>query len=137
MTWSLALRWRWPSLEMLDALKRWPMMWKGGFPRIRWCTSVTCRWFEHASLSIRAIPRKRSNCCKLQFLMSWALACNSGQLYPIYVRGEAYLAAHQGAEAAAEFQKIIEHRGVVGSDPIGALAHLQTGKSVCDRGREE
>jgi hypothetical protein len=37
------------------------------------------------------------------------------------VRGEANLAAHQGAEAAIEFQKILDHRGVVGSDPIGAL----------------
>jgi eukaryotic-like serine/threonine-protein kinase len=52
-----------------------------------------------------------------------------GALYPIYVRGEAYLAAHQGTEAAVEFQKILHHRGVVGSDPIGALAHLQLGRA--------
>ena len=52
-----------------------------------------------------------------------------GALYPIYVRGEAYLAAHKGAEAAAEFQKIIDHRGIVVSDPIGALARLQLGRA--------
>jgi hypothetical protein len=52
-----------------------------------------------------------------------------GALYPIYVRGEAHLTAHQGAEAAIEFQKILDHRGVVGSDPIGALAHLQLGRA--------
>jgi eukaryotic-like serine/threonine-protein kinase len=52
-----------------------------------------------------------------------------GALYPIYIRGEAYLAAHHGAEAAIEFQKILSHRGVVGSDPIGALAHLQLGRA--------
>jgi hypothetical protein len=52
-----------------------------------------------------------------------------GALYPIYVRGEAHLAAHQGTEAAIEFQKILDHRGVVGSDPIGALAHLQLGRA--------
>ena len=52
-----------------------------------------------------------------------------GALYPVYVRGEAYLAAHQGAEAAAEFQKILDHRGIVVSDPIGALAHLQLGRA--------
>jgi hypothetical protein len=52
-----------------------------------------------------------------------------GPLYPIYVRGEAHLAAHQGAEAAIEFQKILDHRGIVGSDPIGALAHLQLGRA--------
>jgi tetratricopeptide (TPR) repeat protein len=45
-------------------------------------------------------------------------------LYPVYVRGEAYLAAHRGSEAAAEFQKILDHRGVVFNEPIGAFAHL-------------
>jgi DNA-binding winged helix-turn-helix (wHTH) protein len=52
-----------------------------------------------------------------------------GALYPVYVRGEARLAAHQAAEAAAEFQKILDHRGIVVSDPIGALAHLQLGRA--------
>jgi serine/threonine protein kinase/tetratricopeptide (TPR) repeat protein len=54
---------------------------------------------------------------------------NFGALYPVYVRGEAYLALHQGAEAAAEFQEILDHRGIVISDPIGALAHLQLGRA--------
>ena len=53
----------------------------------------------------------------------------AGNLYPAYVRGLAYLAAHQGAEAAGEFQKILDHRGIVLSDPIGALAHLQLGRA--------
>ena len=53
----------------------------------------------------------------------------AGNLYPAYVRGLAYLAAHQGSEAAAEFQKILDHRGIVGSDPIGALAQLQIGRA--------
>ncbi len=48
---------------------------------------------------------------------------------PVYVRGEAYLMAHRGIEAAAEFQKIIDHRGIVAGDPIGALAHLQLGRA--------
>jgi tetratricopeptide (TPR) repeat protein len=43
--------------------------------------------------------------------------------------GEAYLAAHQGREAAAEFQKILDHPGVVLNGPIGALAHLQLGRA--------
>jgi tetratricopeptide (TPR) repeat protein len=54
---------------------------------------------------------------------------NFGALYPVYVRGEAYLALHQGVEAAAEFQKILDHRGIVVSDPIGALAHLQLARA--------
>jgi hypothetical protein len=53
-----------------------------------------------------------------------------GALYPIYVRGEAYLAAHKGAEAASEFQKVLDHRGIVSIDPIGALAHLQLGRAL-------
>jgi hypothetical protein len=52
-----------------------------------------------------------------------------GALYPVYVRGMTYLAAHQGVEAATEFQKILAHRGVTISDPIGALARLQLGRA--------
>jgi serine/threonine protein kinase len=55
-------------------------------------------------------------------------------LYPVYVRGEAYLAAHQGSEAAAEFQKILDHRGIVLNEPIGALAHLQLGRAYTMQG---
>jgi DNA-binding winged helix-turn-helix (wHTH) protein/predicted Zn-dependent protease len=54
---------------------------------------------------------------------------NWPNLYPIYVRGEAYLAAREGREAAAEFQKILDHRGIVINEPIGALAHLQLGRA--------
>jgi serine/threonine protein kinase/tetratricopeptide (TPR) repeat protein len=50
-------------------------------------------------------------------------------LYPVYVRGQAFLAAHQGAQAAAEFQKILDWRGVVANEPIGALAHLGLARS--------
>jgi len=47
-----------------------------------------------------------------------------GSLYPVYVRGRTYLAARQGAEAAREFQKIVDHRGIVIGDAFGVLAHL-------------
>jgi hypothetical protein len=53
-----------------------------------------------------------------------------GALYPVYVRGEAYLAAHRGAEAAAEFEKILDHPGIVVSDPVGAAARLQLGRAL-------
>jgi hypothetical protein len=49
---------------------------------------------------------------------------NISCLYPVYVRGEAYLAAGQGSAAAAEFQKIIDHRGIVWNCWTAALAHL-------------
>ena len=55
-------------------------------------------------------------------------------LYPVYVRGEAYLAVHRGAEAAVEFQKILDHRGIVLNLPIGALAHLQIGRAYAMQG---
>jgi len=45
-------------------------------------------------------------------------------LYAVYLRGEAYLAAKQGAAAQREFQKILDHYGAVGNQPIGALTHL-------------
>jgi tetratricopeptide (TPR) repeat protein len=55
-------------------------------------------------------------------------------LYPVYVRGDAYLAAHQGIEAAAEFQKILGHHGVVQNGSIGALAHLGLGRAYVLQG---
>jgi eukaryotic-like serine/threonine-protein kinase len=45
-------------------------------------------------------------------------------MYAVYVRGEAYLRARQGFAAAAEFQKILDHRGIVMNSPVGALARL-------------
>lgn len=50
-------------------------------------------------------------------------------LYPAYVRGEALMASHQGSQAAAEFQKILDWRGVVVMEPIGAVAHLGLGRA--------
>src|SRR5207244_5017337 len=57
-----------------------------------------------------------------------------GALCPVFVRGEAYLAAHQGSEAAAEFQKILDHRGILLNEPIGALAQLQIGRAYAMQG---
>ena len=53
-----------------------------------------------------------------------------GSLYPVYVRGESHLAQHQGAQAATEFQKILDHPGLVFADPVGAVAHLQLGRAL-------
>jgi class 3 adenylate cyclase/tetratricopeptide (TPR) repeat protein len=50
-------------------------------------------------------------------------------LYPIYFRGQAYLVAKNGAGAADEFQKILDHASIVGNEPIGALAHLGLGRA--------
>ena len=48
----------------------------------------------------------------------------STYMYPVYVRGQSYLAARQGSAAAAEFQRILNWPGVVSNEPIGALAYL-------------
>jgi eukaryotic-like serine/threonine-protein kinase len=55
-------------------------------------------------------------------------------LYPAYVRGEAYLLAHNGTAAAAEFQKLLDHRGIVLNFVTGALAHLQLGRAYAMAG---
>jgi eukaryotic-like serine/threonine-protein kinase len=47
-----------------------------------------------------------------------------GMMYPVYLRGQAYLLARQGKKAAAEFQEMLNHRGIVLNFPLGALAHL-------------
>jgi tetratricopeptide (TPR) repeat protein len=52
-----------------------------------------------------------------------------GAMYPTYVRGLSYLELHKSAEAAAEFQKTLEHPGVVLEDPMGALARLQLARA--------
>jgi serine/threonine protein kinase/Flp pilus assembly protein TadD len=50
-------------------------------------------------------------------------------LFPVYVRGKSYLAAHNGSGAAAEFQNILNHPSLVLNEPVGALARLQLGRA--------
>jgi DNA-binding winged helix-turn-helix (wHTH) protein/tetratricopeptide (TPR) repeat protein len=52
-----------------------------------------------------------------------------GALYPVYVRGLAYLAERRGTEATQQFQKILDHSGIVVSDPIGVLAYVQLARA--------
>jgi len=52
-----------------------------------------------------------------------------GTLYPAYVRGQAYLQANNGAAAVAEFQKVLDHRGIVQNFVTASLAHLQIGRA--------
>jgi tetratricopeptide (TPR) repeat protein len=81
---------------------------------------------------------------RLQTALSYDLAtpgtaffAKFGGLYPAYVRGQAYLEAGRGREAAAEFQKVMDHRGIVLADPIGALAHLQLGRALALSGDKD
>jgi hypothetical protein len=88
---------------------------------------------------LSALDRKKptDSMEQLQIALPYELAVNGlnfnhfylGGLYSAYVRGEAFAAAHRYADAAAEFQKILDHRGIVGADPIGVLVHLQLGRT--------
>ena len=57
-----------------------------------------------------------------------------GALYPVYVSGQAYLATQQGADAATEFQKIVDHPGITIGDALGALAHLGIARAYAMQG---
>ena len=89
--------------------------------------------------ALSALGREKSaeSVEQLQIALRYELAVNGlnfnhyylGGLHSAYVRGQAFTALHRYGEAAAEFQKILDHRGIVGADPIGALAHWQLGRT--------
>jgi len=84
-----------------------------------------------------AIELKRGNAMRALEYLEPAASYEAGWfvLYrPAYVRGEAYFLAHRGQEAASEFQKIIDHRGVVVNEPFGALAHLGLARAYTMQG---
>jgi eukaryotic-like serine/threonine-protein kinase len=64
-----------------------------------------------------------------------AFVANLSCLYPTYIRGEAYLASGQGKEAAAEFQKILDHSGIVWNCWTGVLAHLGVARANATESR--
>ncbi len=60
-----------------------------------------------------------------------------GGLHSAYLRGQAYRAVGKHAESVAEFQKLLRHRGIVGPDPVGVLAHLELGRTFAAGDREK
>jgi DNA-binding SARP family transcriptional activator len=86
-----------------------------------------------AALKVGAPPNARQ---ELQPAERYELAMNGltengfyGTMYPAYVRGEAFLAEGRGVEAAAEFQKLIDHRGLTLADPTAALARIEIARA--------
>jgi hypothetical protein len=65
----------------------------------------------------------------IEFANTTFSSINASCLYPTYMRGQAYLATGQGGAAAAEFQKILDHNGIVGNCWTGALARLGTARA--------
>jgi predicted Zn-dependent protease len=62
---------------------------------------------------------------------------NPAPLGPIFFRGQAYLAGGQNKEAAAEFQRILDNRGITLNSPIGSLAHLCLGRALAAAGETD
>ena len=94
----------------------------------------------HAAVALHAADGKRA-VDALAASTPYELAEGNGAftfaLYPVYLRGEAYLAAKQGAAARAEFQKILDYSDVVGNEPIGALAHLGLARAYALQAQSE
>jgi serine/threonine protein kinase/tetratricopeptide (TPR) repeat protein len=84
-----------------------------------------------------AVAMDRNNAAKaveiLQPVLPYDLA-NGRRLHSVYERGQAYLMLHKGNEAAAEFQKISDHRGVVQNSVVVSLAHLGLGRAYAIAG---
>jgi eukaryotic-like serine/threonine-protein kinase len=75
-----------------------------------------------------ALESLRSPTSPLELGLVNTAAANSC-LYPVYLRGEAYIESNQGGTAEAEFEKIFEHRGIVQNCASGALARLQVARA--------
>ena len=69
----------------------------------------------------------------LEAIVDYELA-SAGPLYPAYMRGRAYLSQQNTTAAAAEFQKLLDHSGIVLNDPLGALARLQLARAYALQG---
>ena len=84
-----------------------------------------------------AVELDRNNPSKaieiLQPVIPYDLAGGRGMV-SVYERGQAYLLLHRGSEAAAEFQKLLDHPGVTMNNVLGALAHLQLGRAYAIAG---
>jgi eukaryotic-like serine/threonine-protein kinase len=93
-------------------------------------TQMQSLWLPaiHAQLALgHGNPEEALNILKTSAKIELGLipfAANISCLYPTYIRGQAYLSAGQGSDAAAEFRKIIDHSGIVWNCWTGALAHL-------------
>ena len=101
-----------------DLAKRFPedtMVQTEYLPMIRACTGLSMGGTSGATQAIEALKVARPY--------------ELGQIDSVYLRGEAYLAAGQGSAAAAEFQKILDHPGVIADSVTGPLAHLGLGRA--------
>jgi len=121
-----AREWRWASFRSVFSLA-------GAFPEDTFVKFTYVPVLRALAALGRGKPADSAD--RLEIARQYELAANGlnsqfylGGLHSAYVRGEAFIAARRYAEAAAEFQKILDHRGIVRLDPIGVLAHLELGR---------
>ena len=124
-----------PCPVMCRDRARLPTIWPATIRRTRRCNSCISRRCGLCSHWTHVIRQRRFNRCRRPPASTSPRAASAsrayfGKLYPIYVRGLAYLAAQQPVEAAAEFQRIVDHRSIVLVDPIDALARLQLARAL-------
>jgi eukaryotic-like serine/threonine-protein kinase len=108
--------------ELADSLSK-------RYPEDTWLQSVQLPTIRAQLAMNRNDPAKAIEL--LQSVTPYELA---DSLSPVYVRANAYLLAHQGGQAASEFQKILDHRGAVLNDPIGSLANLGLARAYVQQG---
>ena len=127
------LHWRWHGPDKSAQAEKIAAKLDAEFPRN---TMVQNYWLPTIRAAIELQKNNPNKAIELleetlpYELGNWYL----GHLYPAYLRGEAYLKLGRGREAAEEFQKILDHRGVVVNFVIGSLAHLQLARAASMNG---
>ena len=114
---------------------RWPTISSASIRAIRSSDSPTCRHCARWSRSARnqpamAIELLQANVPYERAIPATAFNFFFGSLYPVYVRGQAYAASGQHQQAVAEFQKILDHPGLMMGDPASARARLEKARSL-------
>jgi tetratricopeptide (TPR) repeat protein len=102
--------------------QRWP---SNTFLKVYWIPTITAEIKISEGNATEALAALES---ADPYELAWA-GNFINHLYPAYVRGQAFLQSRNGPAAAAEFQKLLDHRGIVLNFPTGALAHLQLGRA--------
>ena len=98
-------------------------------------TVINCLWLPEIRSVLRLNEGKWAQAVdELEPAAALGLSWTEPQLMPAHLRGQAYLMAHRGPEAAKAFQNILNHRGIVFDSPIAALAHLQLGRAYAMQG---
>jgi DNA-binding winged helix-turn-helix (wHTH) protein/Tfp pilus assembly protein PilF len=96
-------------------------------------TGVQRMWVPTTRAAIALSHKKPAKAIELLRVVS-SYELGTPRLLPIYERGRAYLMIHNGSAAAAEFQKLIDHPGIVREFPLGALAHLGVARAYALQG---